>query len=61
MTPFHRLCGIDREKIRFTRMHDQIERHLESSRLAWAHLRPSQFMQIFGEVPTRSGKNEMDF
>jgi len=38
---------------RFTRMHGEIERHLERSGLAWTHLRPSQFMQVyFREVPT---------
>jgi uncharacterized protein YbjT (DUF2867 family) len=38
---------------RFTRMHAQVEAYLESSGLAWTHLRPSQFMQVyFREVPT---------
>jgi uncharacterized protein YbjT (DUF2867 family) len=38
---------------RFTRMHGEIERHLERSGLAWTHLRPSQFMQVyFREVHT---------
>src|SRR5215470_970181 len=38
---------------RFTRMHGEIERHLERSGLAWTHLRPSQFMQVyFREVQT---------
>src|SRR5262249_12397242 len=32
---------------RFTRMHGEIERHLERSGLAWTHLRPSQFMQVY--------------
>jgi uncharacterized protein YbjT (DUF2867 family) len=37
----------------FTRMHAEIERYLESSGLAWTHLRPSQFMQVYlREVPT---------
>ena len=37
----------------FTRMHAEIERYLEGSRLAWTHLRPSQFMQVYlREVPT---------
>ncbi len=37
----------------FTRMHGEIERYLESSGLAWTHLRPSQFMQVYlREVPT---------
>jgi uncharacterized protein YbjT (DUF2867 family) len=34
-------------------MHGEIERYLESSGLAWTHLRPSQFMQVYlREVPT---------
>ena len=37
----------------FTRMHAEIERYLERSGLAWTHLRPSQFMQMYlREVPT---------
>ena len=37
----------------FTRMHAEIERYLEHSGLAWTHLRPSQFMQVYlREVPT---------
>lgn len=37
---------------RFARMHGQAERYLEASGLAWTHLRPSQFMQVyFREVP----------
>jgi uncharacterized protein YbjT (DUF2867 family) len=37
----------------FTRMHAEIERYLESSGLAWTHLRPSQFMQMYlREVPS---------
>lgn len=37
----------------FTRMHAQIERYLERSGLAWTHLRPGQFMQMYlREVPT---------
>ncbi len=37
----------------FTRMHAEIERYLERSGLAWTHLRPSQFMQVyFREAPT---------
>jgi uncharacterized protein YbjT (DUF2867 family) len=50
--------GIDREKFPFTRMHDEIEGYLESSGLAWTHLRPSQFMQVYlREVPSIVGKN----
>lgn len=37
----------------FTRMHAEIEHYLEGSGLAWTHLRPSQFMQVYlREVPT---------
>lgn len=44
--------GYDPELFRFTREHEQIEDYLESSGLAWTHLRPSQFMQVYlREVP----------
>ena len=44
--------GYDPEKFRFTREHEQIEDYLENSGLAWTHLRPSQFMQVYlREVP----------
>src|SRR5215468_11724692 len=37
----------------FTRMHDEIESHIEHSGLRWTHLRPSQFMQVYlREVPS---------
>lgn len=37
----------------FSQMHAEIERYLENSGLAWTHLCPSQFMQVyFREVPT---------
>jgi uncharacterized protein YbjT (DUF2867 family) len=37
----------------FSRMHAEVERYLERSGLAWTHLCPSQFMQVyFREVPT---------
>ena len=37
----------------FTQMHAEIERYLQRSGLAWTHLRPSQFMQMYlREVPT---------
>ena len=45
--------GVRRDKFRFTRMHDEIERYLEGSGLVWTHLRPSQFMQVYlREIPT---------
>jgi len=39
--------GFDATAFRFTRMHEEIERYLEGSGLAWTHLRPSQFMQVY--------------
>jgi uncharacterized protein YbjT (DUF2867 family) len=45
--------GFDAAKFRFTRMHEEVERHLEGSGLAWTHIRPSQFMQVYlREAPT---------
>jgi uncharacterized protein YbjT (DUF2867 family) len=40
-------AGFDPMKFRFTRMHEEIEDYLERSGLAWTHLRPSQFMQVY--------------
>jgi uncharacterized protein YbjT (DUF2867 family) len=39
--------GFDARNFRYTRNHQQIERYLEASGLAWTHLRPSQFMQVY--------------
>lgn len=39
--------GFDPTAFRGTRMHEEIERHLEGSGVAWTHLRPSQFMQVY--------------
>lgn len=39
--------GFNPEKFRSTREHEQIERYLEKSGLAWTHLRPSQFRQFY--------------
>jgi len=45
--------GFDATKFRFTRMHEEIERYLTGSGLAWTNLRPSQFMQVYlREAPT---------
>ena len=45
--------GFDPMRFRFTRMHEQIEDYLEASGVAWTHLRPSQFMQVYlREAPT---------
>jgi uncharacterized protein YbjT (DUF2867 family) len=52
--------GFDPKAFRFTRMHEQIERYLEGSGLAWTHLRPSQFMQVYlREVPTIVAQNAL--
>jgi len=39
--------GFDAKAFRFTRMHEEIEAHIERSGLRWTHLRPSQFMQVY--------------
>jgi len=39
--------GFDPRAFRFTRMHEEIEAHIERSGLRWTHLRPSQFMQVY--------------
>src|SRR5262245_49287340 len=39
--------GFEANNFPFTRMHEEIERYLEESGLAWTHLRPSQFMQVY--------------
>src|SRR5215472_4959769 len=39
--------GFDANQFAFTQMHQEIERYLEQSGLAWTHLRPSQFMQVY--------------
>jgi uncharacterized protein YbjT (DUF2867 family) len=45
--------GFDPTRFRFTRMHEEIERYLSRSGLAWTNLRPSQFMQVYlREAPT---------
>jgi uncharacterized protein YbjT (DUF2867 family) len=50
----------DARRFRSTRAHEAIERYLESSGLAWTHLRPSQFMQIyFQEAPTIRASGEL--
>ena len=52
--------GFNPKAFRFTRMHEQIERYLEGSGLAWTHLRPSQFMQVYlREVPTIIAENAL--
>ena len=49
--------GFDAKNFRFTRMHEEIEQYLEGSGLAWTHLRPSQFMQVYlRESPTIARK-----
>lgn len=39
--------GFDPDAFVFTAMHERIEDYLERSGLAWTHLRPSQFMQVY--------------
>jgi uncharacterized protein YbjT (DUF2867 family) len=39
--------GFEQKNFRFTRMHEEIEDYLEGSGVAWTHLRPSQFMQVY--------------
>jgi uncharacterized protein YbjT (DUF2867 family) len=39
--------GFDPRRFRYTRMHEEVERYVEASGLAWTHLRPSQFMQVY--------------
>jgi uncharacterized protein YbjT (DUF2867 family) len=52
--------GFNPKAFRFTWMHEQIERYLEGSGLAWTHLRPSQFMQVsLREVPTIVAENAL--
>src|SRR5689334_5270235 len=49
--------GFDAAAFPFTRMHEEIEDYLESCGLAWAHLRPSQFMQVYlRAIPTIAEK-----
>lgn len=50
--------GFNQRNFRFTLMHEDIERYLEQSGLAWTHLRPSQFMQVYlREAPTIVAQN----
>jgi uncharacterized protein YbjT (DUF2867 family) len=52
--------GFDPSKFRFTHMHEESEDYLEQSGLAWTHLRPSQFMQVYlREAPTIIGKGAL--
>jgi uncharacterized protein YbjT (DUF2867 family) len=52
--------GFDAARFRFTRMHEEIEDYLEASGLAWTHLRPSQFMQVYlREAPTIAGQGAL--
>ncbi|SFP11782.1 Uncharacterized conserved protein YbjT, contains NAD(P)-binding and DUF2867 domains [Mesorhizobium sp. NFR06] len=52
--------GFDPAMFRFTRMHEEIEDHLEAAGPAWTHLRPSQFMQVYlRETSTMSRDGEL--
>jgi uncharacterized protein YbjT (DUF2867 family) len=49
--------GFDPAKFRFAQMHEDIEDYLEGSGLAWTHVRPSQFMQVYlREAPDIAAK-----
>jgi uncharacterized protein YbjT (DUF2867 family) len=53
-------AGFDAKRFRFTRMHEEIETYLERSGLAWTHLRPSQFMQVYlREAPSIVSKGAL--
>jgi uncharacterized protein YbjT (DUF2867 family) len=51
--------GFDPMRFRFTRMHEQIEDYLEASGVAWTHLRPSQFMQVYLRETTIVASNAL--
>jgi uncharacterized protein YbjT (DUF2867 family) len=52
--------GFDPERFLFTRMHEQVERYVEASGMAWTHLRPSQFMQVYlREAPTIASQGDL--
>jgi uncharacterized protein YbjT (DUF2867 family) len=52
--------GFDATRFRFVRMHEEIERYLERSSLAWTVLQPSQFMQVYlREARTIAGEGEL--
>jgi uncharacterized protein YbjT (DUF2867 family) len=52
--------GFNAQNFRFTRMHEEIERYLQESGLAWTHLRPSQFMQVYlREAPIIAAKGAL--
>lgn len=54
------VVGFDVSRFRSVRSHDQIERYLLASGLAWTVLLPSQFMQVyFEEVPTIVADREL--
>jgi uncharacterized protein YbjT (DUF2867 family) len=51
--------GFNAKNFCFTRMHEEIERYLEASGVAWTHLRPSQFMQVYlREAPSIVSKGD---
>jgi uncharacterized protein YbjT (DUF2867 family) len=54
------VVGFDASRFRSVRSHDQIERYLLASGLAWTVLLPSQFMQVyFEEVPAIVADGEL--
>src|SRR5215831_10293600 len=49
--------GFDANHFLFTRLHEEIERYLEESAVAWTHLPPSQFMRVYlREAPIIAGR-----
>lgn len=46
------------QAFRGTRRHEEVERYLERSGLAWTHLRPSQFMQMYLREPPTVAANK---
>ena len=53
-------AGFDARKFRYGAMHEDIELHLERSGMAWAHLRPSQFMHVYlRETPAIAAQDEL--
>ena len=49
--------GFNPEAFRGTRAHEQVERYLERSGIAWTQLRPSQFMQMYMREPPTVAAN----
>ena len=50
--------GFDPQAFRGPRWHEEVERYLERSGLAWTHLSPSQFMQMYLREPPTVAANK---